>query len=259
MFMAFAMGMPSQAFAGAWNLDRNTGQIIVTGEFSSGNSFFTNDGSLSPAEFSKTETLIYFEHGIVPKWTFVAASSLEMTGFQSEESNFNFDDFGDSQFGLRYQVKRNKDLAVALQASFILDGGPLDNIIDIGGSRDAVELRALWGQSYETKKYGDIFIDAQIAGRLRLDGVYDDTRIDFTFGYKPIPKWFIIGQSFNTFRPAQASMDFRVARQIQLKSSASIGYEYRPNRIVQLGYSETVFGRNVIREKGFFVSTWFRY
>ena len=255
---------PQICHAGAWNLPKNQGQVIVTGAFTGGNSIFDNDGELQPADFSKTETRIFFEHGLTDRWTLTANSAFQMSQFQSDGAGFggafNFDDFDDSEFGLRYQIKRRKGLAVSVQASYIIDGGPPDNILDIGGGRDAIELRALWGQSFESKKWGDVFFDAQIAGRLRTnDGRYDSTRADLTLGYKPTPKWFVFLQNFSTLREAETDLGFAVPEQFQFKSNISLGYEYKRNRIVQIGYSETFFGRNIVKERGVFLSTWFRY
>jgi len=255
---------PQICHAGAWNLPKNQGQIIVTGAFTGGNSIFDNNGDLQPADFSKTETRIFFEHGLKDRWTLTANSAFQMSQFQSDGAGFggafNFDDFDDSEFGLRYQIKRRKGLAVSVQASYIIDGGPPDNILDIGGGRDAIELRALWGQSFESKKWGDVFFDAQIAGRLRTNnGQYDSTRADLTLGYKPSLKWFVFLQNFSTLREAETDLGFSVPEQFQFKSNISLGYEYKRNRIVQIGYSETFFGRNIVKERGVFLSTWFRY
>lgn len=249
------------AHAGAWNLPKNEGQFIVTGAFTRGNSIFDDDGNREEANFSKTETRMFFEHGLAKRWTLTANSALQMSQFQSNQSAFDFDDFDDTEFGLRYQIKRKQGFALSVQASYIIDGGPADNILDIGGSRDLVELRALWGQSYETKRWGDVFFDAQLAGRLRVNGGggYDSTRADLTLGYKPSSKWFIFLQNFGTLREAETDLGFTVPEQVQFKSNISFGYNYKPNRAVQIGYSETLFGRNIVKERGLFVSTWLKY
>ncbi|MEP1229702.1 MAG: hypothetical protein ABJG88_03405 [Litorimonas sp.] len=265
-YVAFLLSVmvPQICFAGAWNLPKNEGQVIVTGVFSGGNTIFDDDGMRQAANFSKTETRVFFEHGVTDRWTLTANGAFQMSQFQSEGFGlggaFNFDDFDDTEFGLRYQLKRKQGLAVSVQASYVLDGGPPDNILDIGGSRDTVELRALWGQSFENEKWGEVFFDAQLAGRLRVDnGKYDSTRADLTFGYKPVPKWFVFIQNFGTLREAETSLGFTVSEQVQFKSNVSVGYEYKRNRFIQIGYSETLFGRNIVKERGAFLSTWVRY
>jgi len=264
--------LPQVSFAGAWNLKKHEGQIIVTGAFTRGNSIFDDDGNRQDANFSKTETRVFFEHGLTDRWTLTANSAFQMSQFQDrteaqdgfqgsfQGGAFNFDDFDDTELGVRYQIKRRKGLAVSVQASYIIDGGPADNILDIGGSRDLVELRALWGQSYESEAWGDVFFDAQIAGRVRAKtGEYDSTRADLTLGYKPTPKWFVFLQNFSTLREPETDLGFTVPEQFHFKSNISVGYEYKRNRIVQLGYSETLFGRNIVKERGVFLSTWIRY
>jgi len=256
--------MPQISHAGAWNLPKNEGQVIITGAFTNGNSIFDDDGNRQDADFSKTETRVFFEHGLADRWTLVSNAAFQMSQFQDGSveggGSFNFDDFDDVEFGLRYQIKREDNRAISLQGSYIIDGGPADNILDIGGGRDAVELRLLWGQSYQSERWGELFFDAQLAGRLRTDsGEYDSTRADLTLGIKPKPKWFVFLQNFGTLREEESDMGFFVSEQAQFKSSLSAGYEYKENRIVQIGYSETLFGRNIVKERGVFLSTWIRY
>ncbi len=262
-FVLYLLFIPQISHAGAWNLKKNEGQVIVTGAFTRGNSIFNDEGNRDDADFSKTETRVFFEHGVTERWTLTANVAFQNVNFLDTESAFNFDDFDDfddTEFGLRYQLKRRQGLAISVQASYIIDGGPPDNILDIGGSRDLVELRGLWGQSYETERYGDVFFDAQIAARLRTDsGEYNSTHADLTLGYKPSSKWFVFWQNFSTLREAETDMGFTVPQQFQFKSNVSVGYEYKTNRIVQFGYSETLFGRNIVKERGVFLSTWVRY
>ena len=85
--------------------------------------------------------------------------------------SFNFDDFDDTEFGLRYQIKRKTGHALSLQASYIIDGGPADNILDIGGGRDAFELRGLWGQSYDSERWGEVFFAVSYT-HLTLSTIY---------------------------------------------------------------------------------------
>ena len=248
------------SWAGAWNAPKNSGQIIVTGEFARGNSVFTDDSSQETAAFSKTETRVFAEHGLHERWTLSVNTALEMSQFQSEQSQFSFDDFGDTAFGLRYQIKRDGKSALSAQLSYIIDGGPADNILDINGARDNLEFRALWGRDFFSEKYGDIYIDAQIAGRFRLDnGGYQSTHLDLTLGYKPSEKWSIFLQNFSTLREAESDQDFRVEEQVSVKSSLSLGYRYKRGRMVQVGYGQTVFGRNTVKERSLFISTWLSY
>lgn len=249
----------SSAFAGAWNLEPGDGQIISTYDYSKAKSAFS-DIEFEDTElvFSKNEGRIFYEHGLTKHLTIVGNGAHQTIQFSGLQSQINFSDFTDIELGLRYQIARKEGFAVSVQGSYILGGGPPSSILDLNGPEDSFELRVLWGQSKEFEKFV-LFFDAQLALRAKNLNKLDEWHSDLTFGYKKDEKYMLLAQVFHANRKPFGRDGFIVPTQRRTKAKASIVYEYKPNGLVQIGYQETIAGRNIVREKGLSFGTWLRY
>lgn len=249
----------SIAHAGAWNLAPGDGQIISTYDYSEASSTFSDveddDNMLS---FSKNEGRIFIEHGLTKDWTFVGNGAHQTIQLSGTGSDINFSDFADIELGLRYQIARKDNYAVALQGSYIIGGGPPSSILDINGPGDSVELRGFVGQSKALKKVS-LFYEAQLAIRSENFDDIEEWHSELSLGIKAAKKYTVIGQFFHSDIAAFGRDGFFVPSQQITKLKASFVYEYKPNRLVQIGVQETVQGRNTIRERGLTLGTWLRY
>ena len=267
----------AQAWAGAWNLPKGDGQIILTNVWSSGTAVFDEDGRRQPiTDFSKTESRLFFEHGLTGKITLTGNAAYQTINFDSPQDRFVFKDFDQTELGLRYQLKSKPGQAVSVQASYILDGGPRDNILDIDGGRDQIEVRGLWGQSTDRQK-NNLFADVQLASRFDVGGRYDATHFDVTLGYKPDGKWLFMLQNYTATREPESDFGFNVGRQSQWKIQPSITYHYgrkkkrkkgeeagldkprKRNHSLQIAYTKTILGQNLVEEEGVTIGYWWRY
>lgn len=252
-------GAPAKAFAGAWNLPQGEGQIITTFNYSQANDAYTDIEGLDTAvEFTKNELRVFYEHGLTKRITAVVNAAHQTIGFEGLQSSINFSDFDKTELGLRYELIRREGLAVSVQGSYILGGGPPESILDIGSRQDTFELRGLWGQSKEFENYV-LFFDAQAAIRARnLEGV-EDWRTDLTLGWKNKKKLMALLQGYHTERASFGRDGFIVPVQKRTKLQGSIVYEYKKNRLVQFGYVHTLGGRNIVKERTLSLGTWIRY
>ena len=251
--------VPATALAGAWNLPPGEGQIITTYNYSQADEAYTDlDGLDTAVEFTKTEMRVFFEHGLTQHLTAVANAAHQTIAFEGPQSSINFSDFDKTELGLRYEIKRREGLAVSVQASYILGGGPPESILDIGSRKDSFELRGLWGQSKEFENYV-IFFDAQAALRARNADKIEDWRADLTLGWKDKKKFMALLQGYYTERAAFGRDGFVVPVQKRTKLQASVVYEYKKNRLVQFGYLHTLGGRNIVKERTVSLGTWIRY
>jgi len=66
-------------------------------------------------------------------------------------------------------------------------------------------------------------------------------------------------QGYHTERASFGQDGFVVPVQKRTKLQASLIYEYKKNRLVQFGYTQTLAGRNVVKEKALSLGTWIRY
>jgi len=247
------------ANAGAWNLAPGEGQIITTYNYSQANEAYTDIEFLDPAvEFAKSEVRVFYEHGLTKNVTVIVNAAHQMIDFNGLQSSINFSDFDKTELGLRYEIKRREGLALSVQGSYILGGGPPESILDIGSRKDSFELRGLWGQSKEFENYM-IFFDAQTAIRARNTDRIEDWRADLTLGWKDKKRWLALLQGYYTERGSFGRDGFVVPTQKRAKLQASLVYEYKKNRLVQLGYLQTIGGRNIVKEQTVSLGTWIRY
>ena len=251
--------MPGIAFAGAWNLPPGDGQIISTYNYSQADEAYTDIEGLDTAvEFTKSEIRVFYEHGLTKHITAVVNAAHQTIRFNGLQSSINFSDFDKTELGLRYEIKRREGLAVSIQGSYILGGGPPESILDIGSRQDSFELRGLWGQSKEFENYV-IFFDAQAAIRAHNRDRIEDWRTDLTLGWKDKKKFMALLQGYYTQRASFGRDGFVVPVQKRAKLQASLVYEYKKNRLVQFGYLQTLGGRNIVKERTLSLGTWLRY
>ena len=247
------------AHAGAWNLPKGEGQIITTYSYSQADKAYSDTDP--DIEFIKDELRIFYEHGLTDDLTLVANGAHQTVGFISSESFINFNDFDKTELGLRYQLLRREGLAVSVQGSYIIGGGPPESILDIGNREDSFELRGLWGQSREFENFV-IFFDAQAAIRARNTERIEDWRTDLTVGWKDKGRWMALLQGYHTERPSfgrDAFVGFMVPKQTRTKLQASVVYELRKNVLVQVGATHTLAGQNIVKEQGVSLGFWLRY
>ena len=254
-----ALALPQAACAGAWNLAPGDGQVITTYNYSQANQAYTDIEALDRnVEFTKSEMRVFYEHGLTPHLTAVVNAAHQTIGFNGLQSSINFRDFDKTELGLRYEIKRREGLAVSVQGSYILGGGPPESILDIGNRKDSFELRGLWGQSKEFENYV-IFFDAQAAVRARSTDRLEEWRSDLTLGWKDKKKFMMLLQGYHTERASFGRDGFIVPIQKRTKLQASLVYEYKKNRLVQFGYLRTLGGRNIVKENTISLGTWRRY
>ncbi|MCF6274461.1 MAG: hypothetical protein L3J05_01690, partial [Robiginitomaculum sp.] len=96
----------------------------------------------------------------------------------------------------------------------------------------------------------------QMARRKRPGGTPDEWRLDDTAGWCIAAKVQVLAQGFYTASGEQ----FEVARRnTRLKLQSSLVYAWSPKTSYQIGLYRTVAGRNIIKEKAFFIAVWSRY
>ena len=253
------LAVPARALAGAWNLPPGDGQIITTFNYSQANDAYTDiEGLDSTVEFTKNELRVFYEHGLTKHITAVVNAAHQTIGFEGLQSSINFSDFDKTEIGLRYELIRREGLAVSVQGSYILGGGPPESILDVSSRRDTFELRGLWGQSKEFENYV-LFFDAQAAIRARNSEEVEDWRTELTLGWKDKKKWMALLQGYHTERASFGRDGFVVPIQKRTKLHASVVYEYKKNRLLQFGYQQTLGGRNIVKERTLSMGTWIRY
>ncbi len=250
------------ASAGAWPTKPGEGQIISTSLFDNASQAYDDNGNISQTgnsqdiSFSKSEMSVYLEHGLTAKTTLVAQSSFQDIQFRAGIDDVDFTGIGESYIGVRHLFWHDTKTVISAQGGLIFAGaGEAISDADLGFGATHFEARVLLGRSLELAKR-DGFVDLQAARRFRPGNVPDEWRVDATAGWRPINNIQFLAQGFYTASEAE----FEIARRnTRLKLQASLVYDRSARTSYQIGLYQTVAGKNIIKEKAFFIAIWSRY
>ncbi len=254
--LIWAMLAPN-AYAGAWPTAPGKGQVISTTLFDNASQGYDDNGELTQnVFFNKSEAAIYWEHGLTAKTTLVLQSSYQDIEFRAGVDDIKFSGVGDSYAGLRRVFWQEGKWVVSGQAGVLFAGaGETIADADLGFGSTHYEARFLFGRSFKFAQK-DGFFDVQTAYRMRPGAAPDEWRLDATSGWRPNERFQILAQGFYTSSREQ----FEIARDnSRFKIQGSIVYEHNPKTSYQIGLYQTVAGRNIVKEKAFFISAWKRY
>jgi hypothetical protein len=241
--------MPSLAGAGAWTLDQNTGQLIVTGELSQGSSAF--DGSrntTSTPRYSKFELQTLLEYGFTDRFTLMIAPGYQHIDIAAPISAAR-SGFGYTDVGARYKFLGGDSWVFSGQVLLRTPGtDQATNPAAIGYTDSEVDARALFGTSF---KLGNLaaFVDLQVAQRFRLGGPPDEFRFDATFGLYTTPNWLLLFQSFSVIAEGAGSTLLFPSYDYS-KFQISAAYRVMQPLWLQVGAFTTFTGRNALQENG---------
>ncbi len=254
--MAWVILRSISAEAAAWNQSDRDGLFIFGSNLTQASEFFDDDLNAVPlSEFEKTEVRAYLEYGIARKLTLVGNTAWQQISFEQEAVSFKFTGLDQTELGLQYELARREGLAASLRASYVIDGGPDTTLVDVLPGGDAIELRALLGQSRETL-LGDLFYDVQIAARTRDFDRIDSLHGDWTLGYKPTHRNMVLVQGFTNYAPKDRIQDFKINPQLQVTGKLSYARQVTPGRWIQIGLERTMVGRNIVRETTLATGIW---
>jgi len=253
------MAVHSLAFAGAWNQRAGEGQVISTSAWGHASQIFDDDYNAIPLRgFTKSETRLYIEQGVTDWLTFVGNGGFQTLNFRDGDSRFDFEGLDDIEIGAQLKTYSREGLATSVRLSYVIDSRLDNQVIDILSGGDKFEARGLIGQSRETL-LGDFFYDAQIALRTEAFDKVDQTQAALTLGYKPTQRWLLMVQSYAIVSAAETVDGFRVPEQLEVSSHISIARQFKPGRYIQLGAGQTIFGRNIVKERSLFIGLWTEY
>jgi len=256
VFLAILLlfGVSSGARAGAWTLPEGDAQVIVTTAYSFANDAFDGDGESVVIEpFEKFEIRGFAEYGLTDWATLVFQPELRLKGQGDDQSN----GLGRFDLGLRTRVWQS-DYAVASIEGSVSAPGQSDDLAPLnGGDTDwELEARALYGRGFDIGwRHG--FFDAQIGYRHRFSDPADEVVLDLTVGLDLTKRSFAVLQSFN--RLSVGAADFPFTRTQEHKLAFSSVYRVDDTWSLQAGTQATAYGKNVLREQGFFVALWSKF
>jgi len=240
--------------AGAWTLPEGEARAIVTTAYSFAGDALDEDGrAVAIKPFEKYELRGFAEYGVTDWATVVLQPEIRLKEQGEDHSN----GLGRFDIGLRTRIWQN-DFAVASIEGSVSAPGQSDELAPLnGGDTDwEIEVRALYGRGFELgSRHG--FVDAQLGYRHRFSDPADEVVADLTLGLDLTERSFAMVQSFNRLSVGSATLPF--AKTQEHKLAFSTVYRVSDQWSVQAGSQATAYGRNVLREQGFFVALWSKF
>ncbi|GLQ20102.1 hypothetical protein GCM10007854_10570 [Algimonas porphyrae] len=249
----------STAQASAWNPEAWHGEIISAQVFLSADSASNEfDQTFRLDQYSKTVTQTFAKLGLTDRLALIGTFDWQDATIVGPGVNVSFSDPSTVSFGLQYQLRRKEGHAVALSASYFAGIDLPPKLLTIENREPVVELRGLWGES---RTWGGInlFAEAQMAGRLDLDGGYAGAFSQLTVGADPLDRVKLIGKVRYTDVAGGVFENFPLARQERVEVEGSVVYRLRGRNYVEIGYVSLVTGRNTVSESGLKLGVWTKF
>jgi hypothetical protein len=252
---AFALSLSTAAFAGAWPQDAGKGLVIVTASGSdSTKGYDANGHKIDIADYKKREGFALIEYGLTDTITLIAQPSFRHVSVQGGTTS---DGLGYTDLGARALVARGKNSVFSLQATGRIPGvRRQDSLAQVGSTGAETDLRSLAGTSFKIGK-ADAFLEAQGAYRFRFGAPPNEFHADLTFGVRPVPRFLLLAQSFNTWSDGRGRGVFGRYRYHNIQTSAVLDIDKHWS--IQAGALGTAGGENALRERGLLFGLWRKF
>lgn len=242
---AFSFLITGVASASAWPAPAGKTQAIAKYERQSAGQGFDSQGRLVNIGQRRDETAsVFVEHGLSERLTLQAKAGVT----RGHDQWVDYSGRGPIELGLRWAVRRDDHsaLSVLLGAAEAGAGRNAGYAAPGQGSLD-LEARVLYGRS-ATWRGRPVYLDVQ-AARLKREGLADENRLDVTLGLRATSKVLVLAQTY------AGEAERRGANSRWLKSEVSVVRTFG-SWSAQLGWRDTVTGRETARDRGVVLALW---
>lgn len=247
-----------QALAGAWVQQPRTAEIISTVSWHKGNYEFDDFGFQGQKiAFSKLESAIYAEYGLVKNWAVLGRFAFQDVSLQRGASVEAKTGIGASYLAVKRSIGEVQNWVVSAQGGISVPGST-ENGLDLRLGEGALEweVRVMAGRPWKLVNQ-DGFVDFQMARQFRALDNPNQWKVDTSIGYYPRSNILLMGQVFVTAGDLAILPGTRTLRSI--KTQASLVWFFKPKSGVQIFMSKPVSGRNVIADSAYGISWWSRF
>jgi protein XagA len=246
-----------EARAGAWTLDADHGQILLTGAMSGGIEAFDGSRKLKATpRYNKFEFQGLFEYGVTDRLTAILAPGLQHIDIAAP-LDARRTGLGFSEFGARYKFLQGEDWMLSGQSAIRVPGTfEAGNPAAVGYNHLEFDFRALLGRAFLIYNL-PAFVDLQLGQRFRAGDQSNELRIDATVGVRPLQQWLLLVQLLNVISegakpPLFPSYDYS-------KLQVSLVHDLTRQWSLQGGGFTTYSGRHALQENGLIVGAWYRW
>ena len=243
------------AFAGAWTMPQNHGQVIVTTTASRADDAFDDDGHAhSTPRYQKLESEALIEYGVTDRLTAILGPGFQHIDI-ARPTDASRTGAGYTEFGARFRFLEGKDWVLSAQGLMRVPGTrDINNPAAVGYTGNEFDARLLFGANL-TVAGQPAFANIELAQRFR-DDAPNEFRADATLGVQVAPRWTAVGQSFTVIAESGSAL-FPTYNYSKIQLSAI--YALTKDWSLQLGGFSTVLGHNALQENGLVAGIGYRF
>lgn len=257
LFLSIAAA-PGGALAQGFVMEEGEGRVIITGIYSVSDKGFDGDGNVIDIDDYR-QGQIYFngEYGLTDDLTLLFTPSLRTIEIENQperdETGFQFLDFG-----ARYRVGQiGYNTHISLQGRVRIPVDTYrDDLAQVSIDGTGVDLRGQVAHSFNIAG-NDAFVIADAGYNFRSDDPPNEFKADFIAGYRPVPRFLILANLYNTWSDGRGSNGFPSYRYHNLHLTGV--YDINDTWSIQAGGLLTLDGENALRERGLILGAWVRF
>lgn len=247
------------AFASAWNPDPWKGELISGYVFVEADTAINDFGDEVALDvYDKQIVQTYGNLGLTPSLALIGTFDWQDAQIIGPGVDVSFSEPSSLSAGLQYQVSRREGHAVAIALSYVEGIDFPDELLTLESRENSVELRGLWGES-RTITGRNVFAEAQIAGRMTIDGRFASAHAQLTLGGNPTEKSMLLFKGRYTDLEPGNFERLAIVRQTRWEAEASAVYQFRKRDYIELGYSTVLSGRSAVMERGWKIGFWRKF
>jgi hypothetical protein len=249
--LAFIVGAPAGALAGAWTLPQGTGQLIATLYGWTG--FGPPWGGNPPVNQSRFDAQAYVQYGLTDSFTVFGQTAFEHYALgRPTPDTYNGLDYSD--LGLRAKLWSTGGWVFSGEGAVFIPGAHDSKApTQEGDTGWAGEARLNAGRNFALGWIPG-FVDAEAAYRVRTQGPPDEWHGDLTVGFKFTPQIMLMLQDFTTVSMTTKNRTFPAWRSSTVE--ASVVYALNDKWSVQVGVFSTVWTVKTNTEHGVTIAVW---
>jgi len=246
------------ANAGAWVQKPGNGEVISSVSYHTGTIGFDDQGRQTEnIQFSKLESSIYAEYGLVKNWSVITRLAVQQVTLIRGNNVDEGVGYAASQLMLKRNLGEVKSWVFAAQGGLSIPGSTENGLdLRLGSGGAEWEVRALAGRPLRIAGF-DGFVDAQFARRFRANEVPNEWHADATLGVYPTKQILLTAQIF-AVRGDVAQVDgTRTLSSTNLQGTAVWFYNQRNG--IQIFVVKPIAGRNIIVDTAIGIGWWWKF
>ena len=250
------------AAAGPWTQDEGHGQVILqAGPYRSDVNGTDDRGRTTGiGKLYRGDAGAYWEHGVSPRWTVGLAPRLQASWLDDRVNHRTTASQGLAELGgfARYRLYKGDYDVLSIQGGVSTPGIANDSTrLRIAEPHPSLAMSLAYGIGLPLPRGMSAFAAFEAGYRYRPGTAADELRLDASIGFRPIPRWMLIAQSFSTLgmrNNGPNGADYAVN-----KVQFSVVHELTERHSIAVGYMREIDGRRVALGQAVFGSLWYRY